>query len=83
MRQVFQYALRKYVLVFFDDVLVYSTNWIIDLQNLEKVLSTLEQHQLYAKLSKCSFGQEQIEYLGHIMSTKAVEMDRSKVEAIT
>ena len=74
--EVFQFALRKFVLVFFNNILVYNTNWPTHLQHLETVLSTLQHHQLYAKLSKCSFGLEQIENLGHIVSVKGVEMDK-------
>ena len=61
---------------------MYSTTWPNHLQHLESVLSTLKQHQLYTKLSKCNFGQEQIEYLRHIVSVRGVEMDQSKVAAI-
>ncbi|XP_039140565.1 uncharacterized protein LOC120277791 [Dioscorea cayenensis subsp. rotundata] len=82
MHQVFHFALRKYVLVFFDDILIYSTDWDLHLQHLESVLSTLMHHQLFAKLSKCSFGRFQMEYLGHIVSNKGVEMDPSKIAAI-
>ena len=56
MNDIFQGILRKFVLVFFDDILVYSPSWTEHLQHLEVVLQVLKQHQLYAKLSKCSFG---------------------------
>lgn len=56
MNEVFQPFLCKFVLVFFDDILVYSIDCQQHLQHLEQVLSCLRQHHLYAKLSKCSFG---------------------------
>ncbi|XP_057425934.1 uncharacterized protein LOC130719329 [Lotus japonicus] len=56
LNKVFQFALRKFVLVFFDDILIYSDSWLDHLKHLELVLQTLKHHQLYARLSKCSFG---------------------------
>ncbi|GAU45812.1 hypothetical protein TSUD_115000 [Trifolium subterraneum] len=82
MNQIFQHALRKYVLVFFDDILVYSTNWKDHLTHLEAVLQILEQNTLYVKLSKCAFGVEEIDYLGHVVSGKGVTMEATKVEAV-
>jgi hypothetical protein len=82
MNQIFQHALRKFVLVFFDDILVYSTTWKEHLQHLESVLQVLQQNTLYVKLSKCAFGVEEIEYLGHVVSGKGVAMEATKVEAV-
>lgn len=61
MNQVFQVALRKFVLVFFDDILVYRKDWISHLWHVEQVLAALMQHQLYAKLSKYQFGIQWVE----------------------
>lgn len=61
MNQVFQDVLRKFVLVFFDDILVYSPTWNEHLQHLEAVLSTLQQQALFVKLSKCSFGLPEVD----------------------
>lgn len=72
MNQVFHFALRKFVLIFFDDILVYSTIWDDHLHHLEIVLATLQAQQLFAKYSKCNFGLEHIEYLGHIVSDQGV-----------
>lgn len=82
MNTVFQSYLRKFVLVFFDDILVYSVDWQSHLKHLELVLLKLEEHELYAKLSKCSFGKIKIEYLGHVVLAQGVEMDPMKIEAI-
>ena len=79
MNHIFQPCLRKFVLVFFDDILVYSSSWQAHLQHLHLVFSTLLQHQLYVNLSKCEFGATQIEYLGHVISSNGVSMDQNKV----
>lgn len=67
---------------FFDDILVYSTTWKDHLTHLEAVLQVLEQNTLYVKLSKCVFGVEEIEYLGHVVSGKGVAMEATKIEAV-
>ena len=82
MNKVFQSALRKFVLVFFDDILVFSSYWHDHLKHLEAVLQILQQHQLYARLSKCSFGASEVDYLGHQVSGKGVSMESTKVQAV-
>lgn len=82
MNKVFQFALRKFVLVFFDDILIYSSTWPMHLSHLESVLQTLQQHSLFVKFSKCSFGLLEVEYLGHIVSGSGVSMDKSKIQAV-
>lgn len=76
MNSVFRDLLRKCVLVFFDDILVFSKSWPLHLDHLSLVLDRLQAHSLYAKLSKYSFGQTKIEYLGHVVSGSGVEMDQ-------
>lgn len=82
MNDVFRPYLRKFVLVFFYDILVYSGSWQDHLRHLEAVLEKLADHKLYAKKSKCSFGQRKIDYLGHVVSESGVEMDPAKISAI-
>lgn len=82
MNSIFKPFLRKFVLVFFDDILIYSTSMELHLWHLRKVLETLVQHQLFVKQSKCSFDQEQLEYLGHIVSKEGVSADDKKIEAM-
>ena len=77
--QVFEPFLRKFVLVFFDDILIYSTSLELHQKHLQQVLEVLKHHQLYAKLSKCSFAQQEMKYLGHVVSSKEVSMDMNKV----
>ena len=65
MNEVFKPFLRKFVLVFLDDILVYSTDWGAHLRELEIVLKVLQLNRLYAKKSKCSFVVKQVDYLEH------------------
>lgn len=74
--------LRRFVLVFFDDILIFSPNWSDHLFHVEQVLFLLHKHQFYAKLSKCRFGVQSVDYLGHIISAQGVQADPSKIEAI-
>lgn len=82
MNHIFPPFLRKFVLVFFDNILVYSKNMEKHLKHLEEVFQFLANQQLFAKFSECFFGQQQIEYLGHIISAAGVAADPSKVEAM-
>jgi len=61
---------------------VYSPTWSSHLQHLEVVLQLLRKHKLFAKLSKCSFGLTQVEYLGHTVSGQGVAVDASKVQVV-
>jgi len=82
MNHIFLTILRQFVLVFFDDILIYSASWRDHLLHLEKVLSILQEHQLHVKLHKCAFGTKQIAYLGHMISSIGVSMDSDKVVVV-
>ncbi|WVZ05912.1 hypothetical protein V8G54_019258 [Vigna mungo] len=82
MNKIFKGLLRRFVLVFFDDILVYSVSWKDHLQHLERVLSILKDNHLFAKFSKCTFGVQQINYLGDTLSGDGVVMDVEKLEAV-
>ncbi|XP_023638902.1 uncharacterized protein LOC111830637 [Capsella rubella] len=82
MNSVFRVHLRKFVLVFFDDILVYSRTWDEHIQHLRTVLELLRLHQLFVKLKKCDFGKSEIEYLGHIISGDGVKVDQTKIKAM-
>jgi hypothetical protein len=71
MNGVFRDYLDKFVIVFLDDILIYSKTEEEHEQHLRMVLQVLREHQLYAKLSKCTFYQKKIHYLGHIVSKMA------------
>ena len=74
--------MRKFVLVFFDDILVFSCNFSDHLSHLKIVLEVMQSHQLYAKQSKCVFGCAEVEYLGHIISGNGVKADPKKTLAM-
>lgn len=74
--------LRKCVVVFFDDILVYSRTFSDHIQHLRMVLSLLAKDKWYVKLSKCNFVQRKISYLSHTISQYGVSTDATKVEAI-
>jgi len=82
MNDVLRVYLRRFVLVFFDDILIYSTTWEDHLRHLRVVLTILRHHLLFVKRSKCSFGIDSVSYLGHIISATGVAMDPAKVQAI-
>jgi hypothetical protein len=82
MNGVFRDYLDKFVIVFMDEILVYSKSKEEHEQHLRMVLQVLREHQLYAKLSKCSFYQRHIHYLGHIISEEGIIVDPEKVESI-
>ncbi|KAL5720791.1 hypothetical protein ACHQM5_013426 [Ranunculus cassubicifolius] len=82
MNDIFANQLRKYILVFFDDILIYSKNLQEHLQHLSEAFSILRQHQLKVKRSKCQFAQAQIEYLGHLISASGICADPIKIEAV-
>ena len=74
--------LRKFVLVFFDDILIYNRSWKDHILHVDRVLKLLEEKQLYAKTLKCFFGVEEVEYLSDIVSHKGVKVDPNKIKAI-
>ena len=82
MNKIFQPFLRKFMPVFFDDILVYSNTLETHDQHLKTVLETLQTHQLFAKLSKCDFCKASVHYLGLVISTASVQVDNQKIEAI-
>ncbi|XP_026434351.1 uncharacterized protein LOC113331931 [Papaver somniferum] len=83
MNDIFKPFLRKFLLVLFDDILVYIPDMETHKQHLQQVLSILQQHQLHAKLSKCYFAQSELEYLGHIITAQGVVADPNKIQSMT
>lgn len=82
MNQVLAPFLRKFVLVFFDDILIYSKNWEDHKRHIEEVMTALRDNELVIKLKKCAFGLTSVSYLGHIISQEGVATDPQKVEKI-
>ncbi|GJU62381.1 putative nucleotidyltransferase, ribonuclease H [Tanacetum coccineum] len=83
MNRIFHEYLDKFVIVFIDDILVYSKSEEEHERHLRIMLEILRQKKLYAKFSKCEFWLQQVAFLGHIVSADGIIMDPSKVEAIT
>ena len=68
MNHIFNKKLHKFLLVFFDDILIYSKTWEEHLKHLDEILDIMESQSLFAKRSKCEFGMTEILYLRHIVS---------------
>jgi transposase InsO family protein len=82
MNRIFSSYLDKFVVVFVDDILVYSKNEKEHEEHLRIVLQTLRQHQLYANLKKCEFWMNSVTFLGHVISGKGISVDPRKIEAV-
>ncbi|WVZ89946.1 hypothetical protein U9M48_036291, partial [Paspalum notatum var. saurae] len=82
MNSVFMNELDKFVVVFIDDILIYSKDEKEHEEHLRIVLARLREHKLYAKFSKCAFWLKEVGFLGHVLSEKGVAVDPSKVEAV-
>jgi len=82
MNNILRSYLRKFVLVFFDDILIYNRTWEEHVTQLKQVLKTLIQHQFYANHKKCEFGEREVQYLGHVILGEGVQMDPHNISAI-
>jgi hypothetical protein len=82
MNSVFMPELDKFVVVFIDDILVYSKNEAEHIKHLHTVLQRLRDHQLYAKLSKCELCLKEIKFLGHTISQDGISVDPEKVQEV-
>jgi len=71
--------LRKFILVFFDDILVSSLTWAKHLMHVKQTLAILKLQQFFVNASKCAFGQQKLEYLGHVVISQGVKVDESKI----
>jgi hypothetical protein len=82
MNKVFMEYLDKFVVVFIDDILVYSISEEEHEEHLRLALQKLQEHRLYAKLSKCEFWMKQVSFLGHVISKGGISVDPSKVQDV-
>jgi hypothetical protein len=82
MNKIFEPYLRKCILVFFDDILIYSPTMERHAEHLKTALTVLRENNLVVKRSKCTFVVPQVEYLGHVISGKGVATDPAKIESI-
>ncbi|CAI7733187.1 unnamed protein product [Closterium sp. NIES-53] len=82
MNNIFRPFLDCFVIVFLDNILIFSNSLEEHAQHLRIVLDTLCQHRLYAKLSKCTFARSSIGFLGHVISSQGIAMDPAKVQCL-
>jgi len=82
MNNIFRNELDQFVIIYLDDILVYSKSKNEHLQHLQKVLKTLRENKLYAKWEKCELFQKQVEYLGYVISTDRIAVDDRKIKSI-
>jgi len=81
--RVFRPYLDKFVVVFIDNILIYSKDRDEHVDHLRMVLQTLREHQLYDKLKKCEFWLEKVVFLGHVVIKEGIKVNSQKVKAIT
>jgi len=79
---IFRNYLRKFILIFLDDILIYNKSWEDHLEHTQIAFEILTDHSLFFKRSKCVFRCTQIEYSGHIISIKEVAIDPQKIHAV-
>lgn len=82
MNRVFLPYLDRFMIVFIDDILVYSRSLEAHKKHLRLVLKTLRRKQLYAKFSKCQFWLDRVDFLGHVISAEGIYVDPQKMEAV-
>ncbi|KAI5012277.1 hypothetical protein ZWY2020_024411 [Hordeum vulgare] len=83
MNKVFMEYLDKFVVVFIDDILIFSKDEEEHKEHLRLVLEKLQEHKLYAKVSKCEFWLKEVGFLGHVISGEGIGVDPAKVAAVT
>ncbi|KAL0556139.1 hypothetical protein IC582_004649 [Cucumis melo] len=83
MNRVFKDFLDSFVIVFIDDILIYSKTEAKHEEHLRQALETLRANRLYAKFSKCEFWLKKVSFLGHVVSSEGGSVDPAKIEAVT
>ncbi|KAJ0468921.1 putative nucleotidyltransferase, Ribonuclease H [Helianthus annuus] len=83
MNRICKPYLDKFVIVFIDDILIYSKSQKEHCEHLHALLTLLRKERLYAKFSKCEFWLQEVQFLGHVVNHKGIHVDPAKIEAIT
>ena len=82
MNNILREYLDQFVIVYLDNILIYSKNKDEHTKHVKKVLEKLREHHLFGKLSKCEFFKDELEYLGHYISSKRISVDQHKIDVI-
>ena len=82
MNRVFKKYLDKFVIVFIDDILIYSKTEAEHAEHLRIALEILRKEKLYAKFSKCEFWKKEVQFLGHVISIDGIRVDPAKIESV-
>jgi hypothetical protein len=82
MNHIFNKQLRKFLLVFFDDLLIYNRTWEEHLKHVDEILTIMEEQSLFSKEEKCEFGLTKILYLGHMIGVEGVKVHQEKIQTI-
>jgi RNase H-like domain found in reverse transcriptase/Reverse transcriptase (RNA-dependent DNA polymerase)/Integrase zinc binding domain len=82
MNDIFREYLDQFVIIYLDDILIYSKTKGEHMQHVNLVLRKLRENRLYGKLSKCEFFKEEVEYLGHYISSQGISVDQQKINAV-
>jgi len=82
MNRISRPFLDKFVVVFIDDILIYSKTQDEHEEHLKSVLGVLTEKKLYVKLSKCEFSMDEVQFLEHVISAQGIAVDPAKVEAV-
>ncbi|GKV43011.1 hypothetical protein SLEP1_g50353 [Rubroshorea leprosula] len=82
MNRVFSKYLDKFVVVFIDDILIYSSSHALHEEHLRTVLETLRRERLFAKFKKCEFWVDSVAFLGHVVSKDGISIDPKKIEVV-
>ena len=82
MNRIFRPYLDQFIVVFIDDILIYSKSWEEHVEHLRVVLEVLREHRLCGKLSKCEFWMNEVQFLGHAISAQGIAVDLAKIEIV-